>query len=88
MFSEHEKMVLKILGRRKMTVQEISDTFYHSRQVPLADRNYVAGILRRIEAKCEKEDLDWTLLSEGTGRGGKTVWRGKHDVRNSTKRST
>lgn len=77
LFSEHEKLVLEILGRRKMTVQEISDTFYHSREVPLADRNYVAGIIRRIEAKCEKDKLDWTVLSKGSGRGGKTVWRGK-----------
>lgn len=76
-FSEHEKLVLTIIGRRKMTVQEISDTFYHSREVPLAERNYVANIIRRIAAKCEKQKLEWTLLGKGGGRGGRTVWRGK-----------
>lgn len=77
LFSEHEKMVLKILGRRKLTVQEISDSFYHSREVPLASRNYVGLVLRRIEAKCEKFKLKWTVHGEGSGRHGKTVWRGK-----------
>lgn len=77
LFSEHERMVLKIMGRRKLTIQEISDTFYHSQEVPLASRNYVALIIRRIEAKCVKEKLPWTIQSKGLGRGGKTVWRGK-----------
>lgn len=76
-FSEHERMVLTIIGRKKMTVQEISDSFYHSQEVPLADRNYVAGIIRRIEAKCEKQKLKWTLLGKGAGRAGRVVWRGK-----------
>lgn len=77
LFSEHEKLILEILGRRKLTVQEISDTFYHSQEVPLASRNYVALIIRRIGAKCEKAKLKWTIHSKGLGRGGKTVWRGK-----------
>lgn len=77
LFSEHEKLILEILGRRKMTVQEISDTFYHSKEAPLVDRNYVAGIIRRIEAKCEREKLGWTIVGEGSGRGGRTVWKGK-----------
>lgn len=87
LFSEHENMILKILGRRKMSIQEISDSFYHSREVPLASRNYVALVIRRIEAKCEKDKLSWTIRGKGIGRGGKTVWRGKR-VRNSTKRSS
>lgn len=76
-FSEHEKMVLVILGRRKLSIQEISDSFYHSRQVPVAEKNYVAGILRRIEAKCLKNKLKWTINGRGCGRGGRIVWRGK-----------
>ena len=87
LFSEHEKMVLQILGRKKMTVQEISDTFYHSLEVPLAERNYVANIVRRISAKCEKMKLKWTLVGKGGGRGGRTVWRDKR-VQNRTKRSS
>lgn len=77
LFSEHEKLILKILGRRKLTIQEISDSFYHSREVPLTSRNYVAGIIRRIEAKCEQQKLGWTIHARGTGRGGRTVWRAK-----------
>lgn len=77
LFSEHERLVLKILGRRKLTIQELADTFYHSQEAELVSRNYVAGIIRRIEAKCEKEQLKWTILGKGSGRGGRTVWRGK-----------
>lgn len=77
MFSTHEKLLLKALGRRKMSIKELSQTFYHSRQVELPERNYVAVIVRRIAAKCEKEKLSWTLLGKGSGFHGKTVWRGK-----------
>lgn len=76
-FSEHEKMILKVLGRRKMSIQELSDCFYHSQEVELPERNYVAGVIRRINAKCEREKLPWTLLGKGAGRGGRKIWRGK-----------
>ena len=75
-FSEHEKMILKILGRRKMTVKELSEEFYSSRQVELASRNYVNMIIRRIAAKCEIHQVNWTIKGKGGGRHGKTVWRG------------
>lgn len=76
-FSEHEKMVLHILGRRKMTVREISEQFYHSQELPLESQNYVAMIVRRIVRKCEKMDLNWTIEGKGGGRGGRTIWRAK-----------
>jgi hypothetical protein len=77
-FSEHEKMILKILGRRKMTVQKISEEFYLSRGggVPLSARNYVNMVIRRIAAKCEIHNANWTIKGKGGGRGGKVVWRG------------
>lgn len=76
-FSEHEKMVLHILGRRKMTVQEISEEFYHARELPLESRNYVAQVIRRITRKCDKLELEWTLYGRGGGRGGRTIWKDK-----------
>lgn len=86
-FSEHEKMVLKILGRRKMTIHEIADEFYHSREVELAPRNYVAFVIRRITAKCKKMKLKWTLEGKGVGRGGRTVWRANSDSKTLSKRT-
>jgi len=76
-FSEHENLVLKILGKRRMTIEEISEEFYHSRQLPSESRNYVAGVIRRIERKCDRLKLEWTLHGKGVGRGGRTIWRGK-----------
>ncbi len=76
-FSEHEKMLLHILGRRKMTIEELSEQFYHSRELPLESRNYVAQIVRRITRKCDKMKLNWTLQGRGGGRGGRTIWRDK-----------
>lgn len=76
-FSEHERMILKIVGRRKMTVQEISEEFYNSRNLPLEGRNYVAQVIRRIARKCELMKSTWTLEGKGSGRHGRTVWRSK-----------
>lgn len=76
-FSEHEQMILHILGRSKMTIEEIALEFYHSRDLPLEPRNYVAQVVRRIDRKCDKLKLGWTLKGKGGGRGGRTIWRGK-----------
>lgn len=86
LFSTHESMLLKRLGRRKMSIQDLSDKFYGGvAQTDLAQRNYVAGITRRIKAKCEKKKLKWTLLDQGTGRGGKIIWRGKRARRKNAR---
>lgn len=74
-FSEHENLVLHVLGKRRMTVQEISEEFYHSQELPLESRNYVAMVIRRIVRKCDKFKLNWTLEGKGGGRGGRSIWR-------------
>jgi hypothetical protein len=81
MFSEHEKIILKHIGRKKVTVHELTCKFYGWSETTsqLSEQNYVAGVIRRINAKCRKEQLKWSLLSKGVGRGGKTVWRGKRE---------
>lgn len=75
-FSEHEKMVIKILGRSKMTIHDLSESFYGSRNLPFEGQNYVAKVVRRIASKCEIHKLNWTIKGVGGGRGGRTIWRG------------
>lgn len=77
-FSEHEKMVLKIIGRRKMTIHDITMEFYHSQEMPVDPGNYIGLVVRRIKAKCQHQKLGWTLHgTKGRSRGGRTIWRGK-----------
>ncbi len=78
MFSTNEAQVLKIIGRRKMTIIEITDKYYHSRGPrPMNANNYIGMVVRRINTKCEYHNLPWGLEGTGMGRGGKTVWRSK-----------
>ncbi len=79
-FSEAEQQVLKILGRKKMTIQDIAEDFYHdgdSHHEIVDPGNYIANVVRRIKRKCEFFKLDWTIDGVGRGRGGRTVWRSK-----------
>ena len=76
-FSPYEKKVLKILGSRKMTITELTFCFFDSEPSAQQEhQNQMAGILRRIERKCEINKLNWTLKREGPGgRGGLTIWK-------------
>lgn len=84
-FSRSEQKVLEILGRRKMTIAEITDKFYDGEVRPLNDIIYVASVIRRINRKCNYYGKTWTLTGEGAGRAGRTVWR-QHDKRRANRR--
>jgi len=75
-FSQSESEILEILGRRKMKIREIAEQLYDFEESPEAG-NVVAGMIRRINVKCKHHRLPWYLNGEGTGRGGRTVWRDK-----------
>lgn len=83
MFSEAEKQVLKILGRKKMTITAIAEDFYFDGDIPeIADpNNYIGRVLRRIKRKCEFNKLDWTIEGKGAGSHGRTVWKSKRSSR-------
>lgn len=76
MFSHAEEAVIKILGRRKMTIREIAETFYKGRSamIPMDPQNYIGNVLRRISKKCSHNKLSWNIVGERSG-GGRTVWR-------------
>lgn len=84
-FSYDEMAVLKVIGRRKRKIHDVAWDFnviYRKFGVSV-EQNYVAGVIRRIQKKCEKEKSTWTILGKGVGRGGKTVWRGKRKSRSN-----
>lgn len=82
MFSPTEKVIIKIIGRRKITIAEITEKYLEDADpAPITPNNYIGLVVRRIVAKCNHYKLNWTLDGVGTGRGGRTVWRalrGKH----------
>lgn len=73
-FSATEQRVLQILGRKKMTILEITEELKLDN---LDGNNRVATCIRRINRKCEYYKLTWHLEGEGTGRHGRKVWRSK-----------
>lgn len=75
-FSPTENKVLKLLGKRKLTIAELTLKF-HSGRPPLEANNNIAAAVRRINAKCDHHDLPWFLNGSGMGRAGKTVWKDK-----------
>lgn len=77
LFSPNEERILKILGRKKMSIKQIAAKFLEGREVFLSDQNGVAGTVRRINEKCEKHELPWFLNGMGSGRGGRVVWKDK-----------
>jgi len=81
-FSPAEKLVLEILGRRKMTIASITEEYCNTLQKDLMmPNNYIAAVIRRIALKCEHYNLNWTLTGQGSGRGGRTVWREPREVK-------
>lgn len=73
-FSPREQEILKVLGRKKMSITEIVDEL----NLDLFDaNNVIAGAVRRINKKCETKKLSWFLNGEGSGRNGRTIWKEK-----------
>ncbi len=78
LFSPQENRILKILGKKKKTIIEITDELYKGKNsIPLTANNGVASAVRRINRKCEYHKTPWFLNGMGGGRAGKTVWRDK-----------
>lgn len=73
MFSPNETKVLKILGFKKMTINQIKEKFYGKTE-PLYANIYIAKLVRNIVHKCDRARENWTIAGEGKGCTGKTVW--------------
>lgn len=79
-FNENEKKLLKIMGRFKQAsfITELVKKFYDS--PPMEANVKIALMIRRINMKCKRYDLDWYIEGQGVGRGGKVVWKAKKTV--------
>lgn len=61
MFSEREKEVIKIIGRKKMTLGSIATELFKGERMPFDSSISVANSVRRIIGKCYYNELHWTL---------------------------
>lgn len=76
-FSPAETRVLDVLGRKSMMIEDIVKKIYTEPNQTMYPHETIAGIVRRINTKCDFHKLPWFLNAMGGGRGGKTVWRDK-----------
>jgi len=61
-FSPRERLIIKSLGRKKLSIEEITiEVFKNSRDRPIDDKVTIANSIRRIMKKCERYKLDWTF---------------------------
>lgn len=78
LFSPTEQEVIKKIGKKPITISKLSEkVYFDADRMPLNPRNTVAGIVRRINDKCEYHKLPWFINGSGLGRGGKEVWKDK-----------
>ena len=52
-FSERERLIVNCLGRKKMTLEQISNGIFKKGDKPFDDTITVANSVRRINRKCE-----------------------------------
>lgn len=63
-FSNKERKVIKIIGRKKMKIDEITRAFYIDESTPFNARIMIGNTVRRIIRKCQHHSLPWSLEKE------------------------
>lgn len=72
MFSKREEDIIKVIGRKKITLQLIAeDLFADDPYKPFDAEISVGNSVRRIIAKCKHHGLNWTLIKDR--RNGKLL---------------
>ncbi len=61
MFSAREDEILKIIGRKRLTLDEIITSLFNNKNRPFETRISVGNSVRRIIKKCSYHKLLWTL---------------------------
>lgn len=61
MFSEREERIIKIVGRKKLTLDEISEKLFKNEPTPFDANILVGNSIRRIIKKCSYNNLKWTF---------------------------
>lgn len=68
MFSERETQIIKIVGSKEVTLEDISKKLFDSApDKPLETGIAVSNAVRRIIRKCQHFNLDWTLKKRREG---------------------
>jgi len=60
-FSKRELLILEVLGRRRMTIEEISRKVFEQTKKPFDDKISIANSISRINKKCVHHKLKWSL---------------------------
>lgn len=74
-FSPLQIKVLRVLGRRRLSIEKITQGVYAHKKRPVDSTNGVGQAVRRINRKCKYHKLPWFLNGMGKGRSGKVVWK-------------
>lgn len=80
MFSLREDRILKCLGTKEMTFQEISDEIFTDDDRPMDDVITVMNSINRINKKCEYNKLSWKL-AKYKFQGSRTTVKKKYGVK-------
>lgn len=68
MFSKRESAIIKIIGRKKMTIRSLcEEIFLHDTNKPFDAEISVGNTVRRIIEKCDYYKLDWTFIKTKVG---------------------
>lgn len=63
MFSDREKKIIEIIGKKKLTIEEISvELFKGDRNAPFDKKITISNSISRINDKCEYHSLAWFLF--------------------------
>jgi len=76
LFSPTELRVLKLLGKKKLTVTKLTEEYFKKEKKPLNPNAVISSAVIRINRKCKYHKLNWFVNGCGGGRGGKEIWKG------------
>jgi hypothetical protein len=77
MFSNREEEIIKIIGKKKVTIKIIAGELFENKILPFDWEISVGNSVRRIIEKCEHYKLPWTLTK---------IKEGRHDLISKIKR--
>ena len=66
-FSEREQNILAILGRKRLSLEDIANELFKENVEPFDANILIANSIRRIIKKCSYYKLDWTLIKTRSG---------------------
>lgn len=62
MFSNREVKIIEAVDKKDMTFQEIADAVFTEDNRPIDDTISIMNSVTRINKKCERKNVPWTLM--------------------------